>query len=75
MLTDANSFKRADPEAGIGHRSDKRHFYGYWELFAVGTKSEMIRLPPFTSPGNKHQGFFDTKEIHQRSWMTSINCL
>jgi len=55
VLTYANSFKRTDPEAGIGHKSDKRHFYGYWELFAVGTKSEMIRLPPFTSPGNKHQ--------------------
>lgn len=55
VLTYANSFKRTDSEAGIGHKSDKRHFYGYWELFTVGTKSEMIRLPPLTSPGNKHQ--------------------
>ncbi|NVM52660.1 MAG: transposase [Candidatus Helarchaeota archaeon] len=55
ILTYSNSFKRTDSEAGIGHKSDKRHFYGYWELFTVGTKSEMIRLPPLTSPGNRHQ--------------------
>jgi len=55
VLTYANSFKRTDSEAGIGHKSDKRHFYGYWELLTVGTKSEMIWLPPLTSPGNKHQ--------------------
>jgi len=55
ILTYSNSFKRTDSEAGIGHKSDKRHFYGYWELFTVGTKSEMIRIPPLTSPGNRHQ--------------------
>jgi len=55
IVTYSNSFKRTDSEAGIGHKSDKKHFHGYWELLAVGTKSEMVRLPPLTSPGNKHQ--------------------
>jgi len=55
LVTYSNSFKRTDSEAGIGHKSDKRHFHGYWELLTVGTKSEMIRLPPLTSPGDKHQ--------------------
>lgn len=55
ILTYSNSFKRTDSEAGIGHKSDKRHFHGYWELLTVGTRSEMIRLPPLTSPGDKHQ--------------------
>ncbi len=62
ILTYSNSFKRTDSEAGIGHKSDKRHFYGYWELLTVGTKSEMIRLPPLTSPGNRHQ-IFQMKEL------------
>ncbi|HUX98174.1 MAG TPA: transposase [Candidatus Deferrimicrobium sp.] len=55
IVTYSNSFKRTDSDAGIGHKSDKRHFHGYWELLTVGTKSEMVRLPPLTSPGNKHQ--------------------
>ena len=55
IQTYSNAFKRTDPEAGVWHKSNKKHFYGYWELFAVGTKSEMIRLPPLTSPGNRHQ--------------------
>ncbi len=55
ILTYSNSFKRTDSEAGIGHKSDKRHFHGYWELFTVGTESEMVQLPPLTSPGDKHQ--------------------
>ena len=55
ITSHANPFKRTDAGAGVGHKSIKKHFYGYWELFTVGTKSELVRLPPLTSPGNRHQ--------------------
>ena len=55
VATYANPFKRTDPDAGVGHKSTKKHFYGYWELLTVGTKSELVRLPPLTNSGSKHQ--------------------
>jgi len=55
VATYANPFNRTDPDAGVGHKSSKKHFYGYWELLTVGTKSELVRLPPLTNSGSKHQ--------------------
>ncbi|MFX1297049.1 MAG: transposase [Promethearchaeota archaeon] len=55
ILTYSNCFKCMDSEAYIGNKSDKCHFNGYWELITVETKSEIIRIPPLTSLGHKHQ--------------------
>lgn len=54
ILSNSRNQHNLDPEAGWGHKSDGERFHGYWGLFLVGTKSEMIRDVAVT-PANVHQ--------------------
>lgn len=54
ILSNSRNRHNLDPEAGWGHKSDGERFHGYWGLFLVGTKSEMIRDVAVT-PANVHQ--------------------
>jgi transposase len=64
ILSNSRNKHNPDLEAGIGYKTDKERFHGYWVVYLTGTTSEMVRAVEVT-PANIHQSVTAQKLFRQ----------